>query len=198
MAGLVWDSFLADMAGNGKETKKIWDRQVSNFWDMAWVIGNSDAPAEDGKWLDQRKNWRTYWPSTEEGDHCVLMHDWQELSGYVRSREQKSQEQFWEKLRKNIAKKRYYNTKMGTLELSTSERLCAIALIKRLFPVLFKIEATKQTAKDIIGFIPSGDGLGKNEAEEAVIKWRSTSHMAASSWLRRISQDHPKILSDLC
>jgi len=188
LADLVWQTFLEDSVGSNEETKAIWNRQVDHFWDIAWVAGESTDDS-DGAWLDQRKNWRTFWPEGDEpGDHCLLMGDWQELSGYVRARsgEREKQAEFWQQLSVEISKQVYALDNKTTLELREDERLCAPALIKRLFPVLFKVNYKE--AVEVIGFAPSG--LKKNDPiknhYEAVRVWRSTAHISATPWLREI------------
>jgi CRISPR-associated protein Cmr2 len=152
VADAVWNNYVAQVAHDGHDVKAIWDRQVENFWDMAWVIG--DEGQNDSAWLDQRKNWRTYQPSHEGGDHCTLMGDWQELSGFIRAQDSKKQDGFWNKVRNQLESK---------LDLGDTERLCAIALIKRLYPTV---------ATEAIGW------------KLNVRSWPSTSYMAAVPWIR--------------
>ncbi len=213
LADLVWDTFLkgalADDAEQARISRAIWERQINGFWDMAWVMGESFDTEEgrraDGKWLDQRKNWRTHWPAEEPGDHCMLMGDYQELSGWIRSRKEgrARQDAFWEKLRRQISLQLYRDGQdKSLLEIGKGERLCAIAVVKRLFPVLFDPRIRKEVrekAIEIIGFIPCGQELataGALEQGEAVRIWRSTPHIAATPWLRRIAQEHPKSVVD--
>ena len=122
IAKAVWDEYIKDVAN--EQTEAVWNRQIETFWDMAWVMGDSDDPGEDGTWLDRRKNWRSHTVPEEGGDHCTLMGDWQELSGFVRPRHRKEQVAFWKVL----------STRLGALELGEYERLSAVALIKRLYP----------------------------------------------------------------
>jgi CRISPR-associated protein Cmr2 len=151
VADAVWKNYVSPVDGGGNDVQAIWDRQIENFWDMAWVIG--DEEQNDSSWLDQRKNWRTYQPSHECGDHCTLMGDWQELSGFIRAQDSKKQDGFWKAMRDNLG---------GSLDLGDSERLCAIALIKRLYPLV---------AEQAIGW------------KLHVRNWPSTSYMAAIPWL---------------
>ncbi|QNT69118.1 type III-B CRISPR-associated protein Cas10/Cmr2 [Defluviicoccus vanus] len=105
LANRVWDRFVARVADQGLDTQTIWDRQVGGFWDPAWVIGDDAGDRTDLAWLDRRKNWRTWRPPVEGGDHCTLMGDWQELSGHVRSEstaQRQSQDAFWTKLREKL------------------------------------------------------------------------------------------------
>ncbi|ABG03240.1 CRISPR-associated protein, Cmr2 family [Rubrobacter xylanophilus DSM 9941] len=152
IASSVWERYVEPVAAYGKGTKEIWERQVEGFWEMSWVIGEDPGDRSDQRWLDLRKNWRTHHPPSEPGDKCTLMGSWQELSGYVRAREREAQDRFWDELRK----------KAGTLNLGEHERLCAIALIKRLFP---------EVAKETIGW------------ELNARTWPSTPYMAAVPWI---------------
>jgi len=149
IAQAVWDEFLTGVAENGRNTKVIWDRQIKGFWEISWVIGPNISL------MNSRKNWRTCRPSEEGGDHCTMMGDWQELSGFIRSHERIKQNGFWNRVQSRV----------GKLDLRENERLCAMALIKRLFPKV------------------SGDAIGwKIEAEN----WPSTPYIAAVPWLNQV------------
>lgn len=124
IADAVWTQFLEKHPSPGPDTKTIWQRQVQGFWNIAWVVTNADP--ENSNALDRRKNWQTYWPEGEGGDHCVLMGQWQELSGYIRSQQRKQQDAFWQAL----------GAAQNNLDLEPGERLCAIAFIKRFFPAV--------------------------------------------------------------
>jgi len=160
LARAVWERFVAPVAGHGRDTQEIWERQVAEFWDVAWVAGADPGDRSDGGWLDRRKNWRTHRPPVEGGDHCTLMGDWQELSGYVRVREKSRQDTFWLELRARL------NNPLD-LDEQGRERLCAMALIKRLF-----LEVAAEA--DAIGWTPrSGD-------DGAALRWPSTADVAAA------------------
>lgn len=151
IADTVWKEFLRDFKDCSTET--IWNRQVPNFWEINWTIGQEYA-------LNHRKNWRTHHPPVEGGDHCTMMGDWQELSGYVRSKESKQQDDFWRKIQSIPG--------IGKLNLRDGERLCAIALIKRLFPnPNISMKAIKWEVK----------------AEN----WPSTLYIAAIPWLEKVA-----------
>lgn len=179
LANAVWTEFLGNHPTRRHETREIWDRQVWNFWEISWVKGERDR--NDGAWLEQRKTWRIDDRLEEGGDHCTLMGDWQEISGYVRARERAAQDTFWSNLRdckfwdndedKNDDKKKQQNGKKLLLDIVEGERLCAIALIKRLFPRL-----TKQGRERVFGWDPCGKGGGN---------WPSTGHIAAAHWIKR-------------
>lgn len=167
LAEAVWQAFVETAAEKGDDTRAIWTRQIEGFWDMIWVIGDDRGDGSDALWLEARKNWRQRWPAPEGGDHCALMHDWQELSGHVCPGGSQAQKAFWEALRGGV----------GALELRDNERLCAIALIKRLFPRL-----SKDALQTTIGWVPGGKS-------EAVGNWPSTPYMAVVPWLRAFVND---------
>ncbi len=172
LAETIWESFVESAVNKNEELNEdqksriraIWERQIKGFWEIQWVKGKNPADnGDDAKWLDSRKNWRTHWPPKEGGDHCTTMGSWQELSGFVRSRQREKQDKFWSTLRKNV----------GRLDLQDDERLCAIALVKRLFP---KLES--EQLKKTIGW----SFQTKN--------WPSTAYMAVAPWLKHIA-DNP-------
>jgi CRISPR-associated protein Cmr2 len=166
LADKVWARFVAPVARRGNGTKVIWDRQVGTFWETSWVIG---APgANDQTWLDRRKNWRMHCPPVEGGDHCMLMGDWQEISGYMRSFERRQQDEFWRALKAHVDQE-----SGNPLQLDENERLCAVALIKRLFP---------HVAQEVLGWEPSWDGRDR-------VRWPSTPRLAATAWLRHAWND---------
>lgn len=94
-----------------------------------------------------------------------MMGDWQEISGFVRSRDNTKQKTFWEKLRK----------KVGTLDFRDDERLCAIALVKRLFP--------KVSERAI-------------EWDVKSTNWPSTVYMAALPWVQKVVDREPEMASE--
>lgn len=180
LADAVWDEFLPRLderlkklnGGLPARTKQIWEDQVRNFWEISWVKGPDDGI--DGEWLEHRKTWRNHRPPDEAqgGDHCTLMGDWQEISGYVRARDRADQDTFWSEFREcefrdSIGDR---NGKKLLLDIVEGERLCAIALIKRLFPRL------PRETREVFGWDPCGDGGGN---------WPSTGHIAAAHWIKR-------------
>ncbi|TVR83507.1 MAG: type III-B CRISPR-associated protein Cas10/Cmr2 [Rhodospirillales bacterium] len=162
LAEAVWHRVVAPVAGNGRDTALIWQRQIEGFWDVAWVVGDDPGHGSDRAWLDRRKNWRSHRPPVEGGDHCTLMGDWQELSGYVRARERTAQDAFWVALRERVSEETG-----NPLDLDARERLCAIALVKRLILTV---------AAEAIGWIPSWD-------QAQPVSWPSTPRLAARAWL---------------
>jgi CRISPR-associated protein Cmr2 len=159
----VWTKFVADVAENGRDTKKIWDRQVNGFWEVSWVIG-SDISA-----MNSRKNWRINRLTDEAGDHCTIMGDWQELSGFIRSKHEDriKEDDFWKDLRSQ--------SKLGRLDIRDGERLCALALIKRLFP---------KVSEDAIGWLVETNN------------WPSTPYVSAVPWLKEVIDKVPREAND--
>ena len=180
----VWDQFIGQIDIGRELRREIWDRQTKAFWDMSWVEGEDDGKDDDGPWLDQRKNWRSHLPidpSGEGGDHCRLMGQFQEISGHNRigREDQDRQRVFWEALSEQtyLHPGSGQRRQIGELNLRADERLCAIALVKRLFPLLDDIET-------VIGWRPGGEDFN-------VINWPSVSFIAAVPWLRAVERDAP-------
>lgn len=167
LAHSVWQCHVQTVQEQGHGIQDIWQRQIEGFWDWQWVMGEHREDDSDASWLDQRKNWRTHWPPCEGGDHCTIMGEWQELSGYTRARNRERQDAFWEALR--------HQSGIGRLDLREHERLCAIALVKRLFPKL-----PRRALQETIGWIPGGN-------PNTVGNWPSTAYMSAVPWLLRIA-----------
>jgi CRISPR-associated protein Cmr2 len=117
IADTVWASYLVRANGFGNGTREIWDRQIQNFWEIAWVVG------EGKDLLDRRKNWRTPPLTIEGGDHCTIMGQYQELSGFLFSKQRREQMNFWQTVCEKTSK----------FDLEEDERLCAIAMVKRFY-----------------------------------------------------------------
>lgn len=148
IAEQIWERYVGPVELYGNDTRAIWQRQVESFWDISWAIG------DDLNLPDRLKNWRHHRLTEEPGDKCTLMGNLQELSGYLRQSDKDNQDRFWDKLGQN----------MGGLDLG-SDRICAIALIKRLFPRIF------------------GQGMEH---------FPSTSYLAALPWLSSVVNDTDK------
>lgn len=147
----VWERYVAHAVADGNGTDAIWQRQTGGFWEVIWVAG---APG-DHDLLARRKLWRTHWLPEEAGNKCTVMPDLQEISGHVRAAERVRQDAFWRAIR----------ARTGDLDLRDNERLCAVALVKRLFPLV---------AKAALGW------------EVDVNHWPSTVDVAAVPWCRRL------------
>jgi len=156
LAQLIWNRYLAGPSALGNSTAEIWQRQVKNFWEINWIIG------EDPAVLDLRKNWRSHIPTVEDGDKCTLFGDLQELSGYLRIHEAKKQDEFWNAVRHQNRAGIYY-------DLEENERLCAIALVKRLF---FHV---------LPELIPC----------KVPVNYPSTPYLAAVNWIGEVVKEKP-------
>ncbi len=155
----VWEKYMSRYCERGGDTRAIWERQVNAFWEMVWTVGSTGNGL-----LSSRKHWRTHWLPDEPGDKCTVMHDLQELSGQVRSTgsiARNAQDEFWTLLRNDVGKR----------NLRDNERLCAIAFIKRLFPL-------------------SEDALGW---PMKAFHWPSTTHIAALPWISRVEESAPNL-----
>jgi len=171
VADEVWSEYLAAIAGIGDDTRQIWERQVAAFWEVSWVIGSVE---KSSTLLAARKNWRTTPATVEPGDHCTMMSDRQELSGWIRSQSCKTREEqdkFWMAFREQ--KDDRGRSKLSKLDLAEDERLCAIALIKRLFPkipeqaIARKLDHTNWPSTAYVAAIPwfvSVAECGKSQA----------------------------------
>jgi len=159
IAQAVWERFVKPVAHKGADTENIWRRQVENFWEINWALGDE----KEIDLLDRKKNWRRRILPPEPGDKCILMGHFQELSGYLRIREREKQDAFWESLRKQV----------GGYELDERERLSAIGLIKRLFPLV---------AHEAIGWDPEQ----KN--------YPSTPYLSALPWIIKAAKNLPEIV----
>ncbi|HOJ85173.1 MAG TPA: type III-B CRISPR-associated protein Cas10/Cmr2, partial [Bacillota bacterium] len=159
LAQIIWDRYLAGPSALGRSTEEIWRRQINNYWEINWILG------EDPAVLDLRKNWRSHIPSIEEGDKCTLFGNLQELSGYLRNHEPEKQDEFWNAMRQQKQAGIYY-------DLEENERLCAIALVKRLFPHLLSelIPCKVPVSYPSTPYIAAINWIGevvKNKSEEA-------------------------------
>ncbi|MEJ5237886.1 type III-B CRISPR-associated protein Cas10/Cmr2 [Limisphaera sp. VF-2] len=156
IADVVWTQCLEPGAALGRNSRAIWERQIDSFWEIFWVVG---PPAEHDL-LDRRRQWRTLPPTSEPGDHCTLMGQWQELSGWIRATERKAQDEFWHAVRTRL-----HSLQASVFDLEEDERLCAIAFVKRFLPLV------------------SRQALGRDLSVE---HWPSTVTIAAVPWLRKL------------
>ncbi|MDE0225846.1 MAG: type III-B CRISPR-associated protein Cas10/Cmr2 [Gammaproteobacteria bacterium] len=154
----VWQRFVEPVCAEGNGTRAIWERQVTTFWEFTWTAG----PCDHGNLLARRKHWRSHLPLDEPGEKCSVMHNLQELSGYVRARSRTEQDAFWRRIT--------YQEGVGKLNVRDNERLSAIALVKRLFP---------KVAKDAIGW------------RVDATHWPSTVRVAATPWIRGVAELAP-------
>lgn len=127
---------------------EFWDRQIDNHWEFAWVTGAQAS-------LDSRKNLRIPKPTIESGEKCTVCGERQELSeskGIRPKPSRKSSKDWWSQFQ------------VSDLDLRENERLCAVCLTKRLFPLV---------AEQAIGW-------------EVEPYYPSTAYIAAIDWLETI------------
>ena len=157
----VWSTFVAPVCHIGNGTEETWSRQVESFWEVMWTVG--DAREAGGSLLARRKCWRTHRVPAEPGDKCTVMHDRQELSGFIRALDGAKQDAFWQRVRDG--------RRTSLLDLRDNERLCAVAFVKRMFPKI---------ACEALGW------------EVAASHWPSTVYVGAVPWIRRASSAVPQ------
>lgn len=161
------------------QARAIWEAQTARgtLWEVLWVLGPADVIRPDDEWLAQRKQRRqpASLSDTGLGDRCAQMAAYRELSGCNRSlgKGRDSQDTFWHDVREAVELKRRYET----LDVRQSERLCAPALVKRLFPVL-----GRTALKAAIGWVPPD--FDETAPYAPLRYWPSTAAIAAHGWLR--------------
>lgn len=161
IATAVWAQFVSALATSNGATTAIWERQVAGFWELAWIVDGDELPTG----LRARKGWRTLELPDEPGDKCTVIPELQELSGEIRARgadTRARQDLFWEQIRGG--------KQVGALDLDPEERLSAIALIKRLFPLV------------------ANSALGRPLDQ---VRWPSTVDLAAIPWSERVVSAAP-------
>lgn len=136
MADIVWNRKVKAFKELGNNTEEIWERQISNFWEISWSIFSSEEPPD-------RKAIRNVNSTIEPGTKCSLMGTYQEISGFYGKGCWQKQKLFWEKLRKGSG----FNLKDG-------EKLCATALVKRFYPELSDIGKSAWPSTSFIAALP--------------------------------------------
>lgn len=171
LAEKVWLTDFQHLTDDSKH-KRIWNQQVTTFWDMQWVLTEDENDTDS---LDRLKNWRTHLPPDQPGLKCMMMDGWQELSGIERpNRDERNA--FWETLREQ-------NIKGVTTDLRDGEMLCAIAYVKRRF-----IRAFENFSTHLPDWTVHGWAL-PNSAP-------SVHYMAAAHWLKsliKLADADPKL-----
>ena len=167
----VWNDSVADAVAHDNGTADIWRRQVEHFWEVMWTVGPTQGSDDSHRGsnglppLARRKRWRSHQLPQEPGDKCTVMPDFQELSGFVRaagSDERRRQDGFWKHLRERTG---------GTINLRENERLCAITLVKRMFP---------RVGEEAVGWPVHAN------------RWPSTVNIAAVPWMREVARRAPE------
>lgn len=163
IADAVFNEFVDQNTSAGNDTKAIWTRQIHNFWELPWVVGTPDADRGRISHLAaMRKNLRNVTARDEPGTKCSLMPTLQEISGHFGPGQWGHQKSFWQKLRKSTR----------PLDLKDSEQLCAIALIKRLFPHVITAAIGSDISSDL-----------------TQVAWPSTAFVSALPWLKHVNED---------
>lgn len=191
------DPFLANQDRDQQiRSAAIWDRQIgqgrhSPIFEILHVIGPDDADdADDQRWLARAKLARPLPPDEpESGDLCVLMPDWQELSGHSRvtGASKPHQERFWEAFRTDLAGRlrEAQSQDVSLLEIGRTERLSAPALVRRLYPRL-----PVEDLAEVIGWTPNDHKKGDRRQRWTYMP--STASIAAVHWVERawaVSED---------
>ena len=141
----------------------FWDRQINNHWDVSWVLGNG---------LDSRKNLRLPTQSHESGEKCTVCGERQELYDSSEERQNTGHASVGQHFKPNRQASRAWWATLkneaildaSDLDLRQNERLCAVCLTKRLFPLI---------AEQTIGW-----KVEKN--------YPSTSYLSAIDWLETV------------
>jgi CRISPR-associated protein Cmr2 len=175
IAGLAWKRLPEEMREGHEGLRRVWSRQIGvdlgtgrpslpdPFWQMAWALGG-EGGGED--LLDRRKLVRTAMPPDEAGAKCMLMEGWQELSGTERPSGE-ALDEFWMRVRPHVNQR-------NRTDLVEGEQLCALALVKRLFPHDFH-ELSEVS-------MPGGWAFSGWKLETGV---PSVAYLAAAPWLAR-------------
>ena len=144
-----------------------WDRQIDHFWDCVWVLDDDDNA------LDLRKNFRTHLVPPEPGEKCTLCGERQEVTGKgMGTASRRDMHAAWSTLRETLALQRDKPRIRQSLEGSTvfdlneHERLCAVCLVKRVFPL-------PKIAESQIGW-------------KLLANYPSTHYFAAIDWITRV------------
>jgi len=166
LAEQIWQQ---DLSHCPQTTRDIWDRQITNFWEISWALSDNET---ESNLLDRRKNWRNYLPPEEAGVKCMMMDGWQELSG-IATPNAKGLDLFWQEVRE----------KGGSAiktDLRAHEYLSAIAFVKRRFAHCFESLETE---------MPSGWTLHGWKVKSSV---PSVAYIAAAPWLAKVLEQAPE------
>ncbi|NLK53022.1 MAG: type III-B CRISPR-associated protein Cas10/Cmr2 [Syntrophomonadaceae bacterium] len=160
IAEQVYERYVLPVEDAGCNTRSIWNRQIQGFWNIVWALG------EEEDLLERRKNWRSHVPPEEPGDKCTVMGNMQEISGFIRIKQKKQQNKFWEQVRNRA--------RVSSLDLRDNERLCAVAMVKRFFP---------QVAQKTIGW-------------PVAVSFPSTVYMSAVPWMANTLEKNQEFTRD--
>ncbi|NLG86286.1 MAG: type III-B CRISPR-associated protein Cas10/Cmr2 [Firmicutes bacterium] len=107
-----------------------WNKQIETLWEVYWVAGTDSAG------LGERKNWRHFFTREEEGDMCSVCGERAIVASEGLSRRRVRER--WQEITSRLNKRWPY-----ALDDEGIERLCAVCLVKRIFPYL---------AQDLLGW----------------------------------------------
>ncbi len=182
----VWSEFFAPVAHHGYQSKAVWDRQVNGFWEIQWTAGDDD-PLVAGLQRNRRKQWQAHLAAAELGSKCSMMYDYQELSGYIPITKGPKRSNYWEAVYQWVnhresnppaaTEKPATRDKSEWGDIRRDERLCAVAAVKRLFPLI---------GEKAIGW----------RVEPS--RWLSTVDIAAQPWLSRVAAIAPIEAAAFC
>ena len=202
LADVVWAEDLEQVAsshrGRWPQVQLIWQRQVTQFWEMSWVMSDEDQP----NLLDRRKNWRSVVSPHEPGHKCMMMDGWQELSGETQTSVAAVQA-FWQKVRTSGA------SGIKT-DLREGEQLCAMAFIKRRFARYFEqVEITLAGSSQklfgwpvpyavpSVAFIAAAPWIARLVEQGSIDAWRqfhaSASRITESSELAHVGEARQRL-----
>lgn len=181
LATLIWQRDIEPHLSEPQlsQTRVIWQRQVSHFWDINWCLSSNP---NDSNLLDRRKNWRNQCLPDEPGTKCMMIEGLQELSGELSPRKS-GIDAFWAHLRLNISH--------GKTDLRQGEALSSLAFIKRRFVRHF---AELNQSLDVKGKVLTLKGWQLNPQVPSVL------YMAASPWyaaVLRAANSDPNVFKAL-
>lgn len=179
IAKLAWQRLPKALRDEHAPLRTVWSRQIGvdletgravgrdPFWRLSWAIGTAD----DGEdLLDRRKHLRIHRGPGEPGVKCMLMDGWQEVTGKEREGRMKdgiAVDPTWASIRETVNRR-------NQSDLRDDEQLCALAMVKRLFPLDFhKLRVD----------MPSGWSLKGWKLSTGV---PSGAYLAAAPWLAKM------------
>lgn len=124
--GLVW----AIPELENKSVQAAWIKQIETLWEVYWVAGTDHVA------LDERKNWRHFLAREEQGDMCSVCGERAIVASEGLSRREVRKR--WRDITSRLNNRWPY-----ALDDEGIERLCAVCLVKRVFPYL---------AEDLLGW----------------------------------------------
>lgn len=107
-----------------------WDKQIETLWEVYWVAGTDHTA------LGERKNWRHFFTREEQGDMCSVCGERAIVASEGLSR--RGVRKRWQDITSRLNDRWPY-----ALDDEGIERLCAVCLVKRVFPYI---------AKDLLGW----------------------------------------------